>query len=96
MPLQKNSGNTGSIPKNIFDTKKLKWYELLLYIPVLLLVGIGGMLSAFVSLIGANISLKVIRNTRYSNFVKLLIVTGITLLYYIIWFVGLSVLVYLL
>ena len=73
---------------NIFDFKRLKWYEWLAMLPAFVLIVLGGAFGALFGILGWGLSLKVIRNESYSKTVKILFVVGITIAYYLIYFIS--------
>jgi hypothetical protein len=81
------NSNIQELPKkasSIFDLNKMRWYELIALLPVLVLGTHGGIIGGVIGVIGWSFALKVMRNTAYSKFVKVTAVLGITAVYYFI------------
>ena len=74
-------------PKNIFDFKNLKWYEWLAMLPAFFLLVQGGAIGAAIGFLGWGFSLKIIRSESKSKVAKIFIVVGITIAYYITYFI---------
>lgn len=74
-------------PKNIFDFKHMKWYEWLAMLPAFFLLVQGGAIGALIGVFGWSFSLKIIRNGSQSKVAKIFIVVGITIAYYIVYFI---------
>jgi len=79
--------------KNIFDFKHMKWYEWLAMLPAFFLLVQGGAIGATIGVLGWSVSLKIIRNESKSKVAKIFIVVGITITYYIVYFIVGSLLV---
>ena len=65
----------------------MKWYEWLALLPAFFLLVNGGALGGGIGVLGWSASLKIIRNESRTALTKILMVVGITLGYYVVYFV---------